>query len=164
MQIVDVMTPNPRTVQPGDTLQAAAQLMDELNVGVLPVTDGTRLMGMLTDRDIVVRLTLGRSGPPHSDCGRCHVRRRADLAPDASVLDAIRMMQDQQLRRVPVVDARGTLVGILSLGDLADAGDARSRRCFGGDLNARRTRPVSHRRADRGRQVGPFDQRGGFAM
>jgi CBS domain-containing protein len=122
VQIVAVMTPNPRTVQPGDTLQAAAQLMDELNVGVLPVTDGTRLMGMLTDRDIVVRSTSAGQDPRTATVADAMSGDVRTLPPDASVLDAIRMMQDQQLRRVPVVDARGTLVGILSLGDLADAG------------------------------------------
>jgi len=55
VQIRDIMTPNPRTVQPSDTLQAAAQAMDELNVGVLPVCEGERLVGLVTDRDIVIR-------------------------------------------------------------------------------------------------------------
>jgi CBS domain-containing protein len=122
VQIVNVMTPNPRTVQPGDTLQAAAQLMDELNVGVLPVTDGTSLIGMLTDRDIVVRSTSAGQDPRTATVADAMSSDVRTLPPDASVLDAIRMMQDQQLRRVPVVDTSGTLVGILSLGDLADAG------------------------------------------
>jgi predicted transcriptional regulator len=52
MQISDIMTPNPKVVQPDDTLQYAARLMDELNVGVLPVTQEDRLVGMLTDRDM----------------------------------------------------------------------------------------------------------------
>ncbi len=57
MQIADIMTRDPQSVQPGDTLQAAAQAMDELNVGVLPVCRDGQLVGMLTDRDIVVRST-----------------------------------------------------------------------------------------------------------
>ena len=57
MQIRDVMTSNPATVQPGHTLQHAAQQMDALNVGVLPVTEGGKLVGLITDRDIVVRST-----------------------------------------------------------------------------------------------------------
>ena len=122
MQIVDVMTPNPRTVQPGDTLQSAAQVMDELNVGVLPVTDGGRLIGMLTDRDIVIRSTSAGQDPRTATVADAMTGEVRTLPADASVLDAIRMMKEQQLRRVPVVDTGGTLIGILSLGDLADAG------------------------------------------
>src|SRR5215213_5731070 len=122
MQIVDVMTPNPRTVQPGDTLQSAAQVMDELNVGVLPVTDGGRLVGMLTDRDIVIRSTSAGHDPRTATVADAMTGEVRTLPADASVLDAIRMMKEQQLRRVPVVDTGGTLIGILSLGDLADAG------------------------------------------
>lgn len=122
VQIANAMTPNPRTVQPGDTLQTAAQLMDELNVGVLPVTEGSRLVGMLTDRDIVIRSTSAGQDPRTATVADAMTGEVRTLPVDASVLDAIRMMKEQQLRRVPVVDPVGQLVGILSLGDLADAG------------------------------------------
>lgn len=122
MQITDVMTPNPRTVQLSDTLQAAAQLMDELNVGVLPVTESGRLIGMLTDRDIVIRSTSVGQDPRTATVAEAMTGEAWTLAVDATVLDAIRMMKEHQLRRIPVVDAGGKLVGILSLGDLADAG------------------------------------------
>src|SRR3954467_15593581 len=122
VQIIDVMTPNPRTVQLSDTLQAAAQLMDELNVGVLPVTESGRLIGMLTDRDIVIRSTSVGQDPRTATVAEAMTGEAWTLAVDATVLDAIRMMKEHQLRRIPVVDAGGKLVGILSLGDLADAG------------------------------------------
>jgi CBS domain-containing protein len=122
MQIIEVMTPNPKTVQPSDTLQLAAQLMDALNVGVLPVTEGSRPVGMLTDRDIVVRSTSAGQDPRTATVSDAMTGEVYSLPTYASVLDAIRMMKEQQLRRVPVVDPRGMLVGILSLGDLADAG------------------------------------------
>jgi CBS domain-containing protein len=122
MQISDVMTPNPRTVQPDDTLQFAAQLMDELNVGVLPITKEDRLVGMLTDRDIVIRSTSAGQDPRTATVSDAMTGEVRTLRTDASVLDAIRVMKDQQLRRIPVVDTAGKLVGILSLGDLADAG------------------------------------------
>jgi len=116
------MTRNPRTVKPGDTLQSAAQLMDELNVGVLPVAEGNRLVGMLTDRDIVIRSTSVGQDPRTTTVSDAMTDEVRSLPMDASVLDAIQMMKDQQLRRIPVTDAAGELVGILSLGDLADAG------------------------------------------
>ena len=63
MQVREVMTPDPTAVSPGDTLQRAAQLMDQLNVGVLPVVEDERLRGVLTDRDIVVRSTSAGQDP-----------------------------------------------------------------------------------------------------
>lgn len=122
MRIGDVMTPNPQTVQPGDTLQSAAQLMDELNVGVLPVVDGGQLAGILTDRDIVVRSTSTGQDPRSAKVADAMTTDARTLAVDASVEDAVDIMEEHQLRRVPVVDASGTLVGIVSLGDLAAAG------------------------------------------
>jgi len=122
VRIVDIMTPNPRTVQPDDTLQSAARLMDDLNVGVLPITEQDRLVGMLTDRDIVVRSTSAGQDPRTATVADAMTGEVHTLPLDASILDAIRMMKDHQLRRVPVTDTAGKLVGILSLGDLADAG------------------------------------------
>lgn len=122
MQISDVMTPNPRTVRPEDTLQQAAQAMDELNVGVLPVIEGERLVGLLTDRDIVVRSTSAGQDPTQTRVADAMTAEPHSLQQDAPVLEAIRMMEQQQLRRVPVLDAGGRLVGIVSLGDLAAAG------------------------------------------
>ena len=122
MQVRDVMTPDPRTVQPGDTLQAAARAMDELNVGVLPVVEGARLVGLLTDRDIVIRSTSAGQDPRTATVADAMTAEVRSLPEDARVLDAVRTMEEGQLRRVPVVDAGGTLVGIVSLGDLAAAG------------------------------------------
>lgn len=122
MQVRDVMTPNPRTVQPGDTLQTAAQAMDDLNVGVLPVVEGDRLVGMLTDRDIVIRSTSAGQDPRTAKVADAMTAEVRSLPEDAQVLDAVRMMEQGQLRRVPVVDAGGRPVGIVSLGDLAAAG------------------------------------------
>jgi len=122
LQVADIMTPNPRTAQPGDTLQAAAQAMDELNVGVLPVCEGGRLIGMLTDRDIVVRSTAVGQDPRTATVADAMTANAHSVREDASVLDAIHMMKEYQFRRVPVLDAEERLTGIVSLGDLADAG------------------------------------------
>jgi CBS domain-containing protein len=122
MNVGDVMTPDPRSVRPSDTLQAAAQAMDELNVGVLPVCEGDRLIGMLTDRDIVVRSTAAGQDPRTTTVADAMTASAHSVQEDAPVLEAIGMMKEHQLRRVPVLDANGRLTGIISLGDLADAG------------------------------------------
>ena len=122
MQISGIMTPNPRTVQPGDTLQAAAQAMDELNVGVLPVCEGDRLVGLVTDRDIVIRSVSAGQDPRTATVADAMTTDPRTLHVDDTVMAAIQMMEEQQLRRVPVLDGQGKLAGIVSLGDLAAAG------------------------------------------
>ena len=122
MKISDVMTPNPRTVTPGETLQAAAQAMDELNVGVLPVCEGGKLMGMLTDRDIVIRSTSAGQDPRSATVADAMTATVHSLQAGAAVEEAVSLMEAHQLRRLPVVGDDGAVVGIVSLGDLADAG------------------------------------------
>ena len=122
MRIADVMTPDPQTVRSGDTLQSAAQLMDELNVGVLPVVDGGELIGILTDRDIVIRSTSAGQDPNTAKVSDAMTTDAQTLQEDASVEEAVEIMEERQLRRVPVVNGAGRLVGIVSLGDLAASG------------------------------------------
>ena len=122
MRLADVMTPDPQTVRPADTLQSAARLMDELNVGVLPVVDGGALLGVLTDRDIVVRSTSAGQDPGTATVADAMTTDARTLPQDASVDEAVETMEEHQLRRVPVVDGSGRLVGIVSLGDLAASG------------------------------------------
>lgn len=122
MRIGEIMTLDPQTVRPGDTLQSAAQHMDDLNVGVLPVCDGDRLLGVLTDRDIVIRSTSAGQDPRTATVADAMTTDAHTLTEDHSVLDALHIMEEHQLRRVPVVDGAGKLVGIVSLGDLAAAG------------------------------------------
>jgi CBS domain-containing protein len=115
----DVMTRDVRSMSPQQTLADAAKLMDELNVGVVPVCDGDRLVGMVTDRDIVVR-GLARDLDPLqgqlSDVMSGHVRT---ARPDDDVDQVLSEMANAQIRRMAVVDANDKLVGILSIGDIA---------------------------------------------
>lgn len=122
MQITDVMTANPEAVRPGDTLRAAAQRMDALNVGALPVVQNERLVGMLTDRGIVVRATAAGLNPRSATVAEVMTTEPRSVGVYATVLEAVRLMEDQQLRRVPVVDPAGAVVGMVSLGDPAAAG------------------------------------------
>jgi len=122
MQMVsEVMTRNVQFVSPQESLQRAAQMMDELNVGALPVCDGERLVGMVTDRDITVRATAAGRAP-----GEAHVEEvmSTDVRwcfEDQPVDEVMQQMADTQIRRVPVVshDEAHRLVGIVALGDLA---------------------------------------------
>ena len=121
-QICDVMTPDVRVVSPDEPLQKVAQCMDELNVGSVPVCEGGRLVGMVTDRDITVR-AVAAGKPVDSTCARDvmsgSVRWCYD---DQEVDDVLDEMRDTQIRRVPVLNRQEKLVGIVSLGDLAERG------------------------------------------
>jgi CBS domain-containing protein len=119
MKISDIMTRNVRVVAPDRTIQEAARLMDEMNVGSLPVCDGRRLRGMVTDRDITVRATAAGLPPDTTrvrDVMSDHVWWCFD---DDDVDHIVQLMSDHQIRRLPVVDRDKHLVGIVALGDLA---------------------------------------------
>jgi CBS-domain-containing membrane protein len=127
MQTVsEVMTRNVEVIAPEETLQRAAQLMDELNVGALPVCSGTQLLGMITDRDITVRAVAAGQSPAETCVSDVMSERVRCVTEDDSTETAAHQMSDMQVRRLPVLDARGELVGIVSLGDLAtrDSGQA----------------------------------------
>lgn len=118
--ISEVMTREVRTIGPEDTVRHAAQMMGELNVGALPVCDGDRLIGMITDRDITIRSVAAGQQPDgvrvgdvmSTDVRTCRANQRID--------EVLGQMGNVQIRRVPVVDERShRVVGIVSLGDLA---------------------------------------------
>ena len=120
-QVADVMTRDVRVVSPKDSIQRAAQCMDELNVGVVPVCDGSKLLGMVTDRDITVRgVAAGKMGDtPVTEVMSEHVRWCYE---DQDIDEVMDEMRDAQIRRLPVINRDKKLVGIVSLGDLADRG------------------------------------------
>jgi CBS domain-containing protein len=117
--VADVMTRDVRTMKPGDSVVDAAKCMDELNVGVIPVCDGDKLVGMVTDRDIVVRgvAQQGELGSMKlTDVMSSHVRCVKEGDDVDRVLGE---MAEAQIRRMPVVDGNQRLVGIVTLGDIA---------------------------------------------
>jgi CBS domain-containing protein len=123
--VADVMTRGVRTMSPSDTVVRAAQAMDELNVGVIPVCEGKKLVGMVTDRDIVVRGVAQEADTKTlklADVMSTNVRCATE---DEDVDEVLSEMADTQIRRMPVVDGQQQLVGIISLGDIAakDADD-----------------------------------------
>lgn len=124
--IQDIMTRDVQTISSQETIQRAAQLMDELNVGAIPVLDGDKLVGMITDRDITVRSVAAGQDPRSTKVTDVMSTDVRTCTPEQSVEDVLSQMGDVQIRRVPVVDEQsGKVIGIVSLGDVAtsDAAD-----------------------------------------
>jgi len=119
MKIKDVMTCQVTVVQPNTTIAEAADLMKSLDVGLLPVCEDDRLVGMLTDRDITVRVTAEGQSPNTTLVSEVMTPEVHVVFDDQDVEDAARVMKQQQVRRVAVLDRDKRLVGIASLGDLA---------------------------------------------
>ena len=123
--IKDVMTPEVVTLAPTAKAKEAAALMRSLNIGAIPICEGTHLMGMVTDRDLVLRVMAEGLNPEHeimqtimtSDVDYCYE--------DQTVEEAAQVMQDRQVRRLPIINRENELVGIVSLGDVAVKGTDR---------------------------------------
>ncbi len=119
--VTDVMTRNVRTMAPGNTVADAAKAMRELDVGVIPVCEGDKLLGMVTDRDIVLRAVAEglNGGTPLSTVMSTdiHTARETDDL-DTVLAD----MASRQIRRLPVLDGSQRLAGIISIGDIAVKG------------------------------------------
>lgn len=113
------MTAHARCVGPDNNLVEAAGLMRELDVGALPVCDGDRLMGMLTDRDIVLRGTADGRDPNTTLVRDVMSVSVVSIRADQDVEEAVRVMEDRQIRRLPVIGRSDRIVGIVSLGDIA---------------------------------------------
>ncbi len=118
MKVRDAMTPDVQLCTPNDTLKDAAEAMMALNVGLLPVTDNDRLVGMITDRDIAVRGVARGRGPetPVADVMTQEVKYCFE---DQDINEVTRNMGEIQVRRLPVVNREKQLVGIIALGDIA---------------------------------------------
>lgn len=118
MQVKDVMTKDVASVYADDSVERAAKLMNEYNVGSVPVVTSEKVVGIITDRDITLRCVA-----KGEDCKNTPVRdimtsNPVTGAPSMDVHDAVRIMSERQIRRLPVVD-NNTLVGMVALGDLA---------------------------------------------
>jgi CBS domain-containing protein len=119
MKIKDVMTRAVETVRPDQSLQDAAAKMKSLDVGPMPVTEGDRLVGMLTDRDIVVRAVAEGKDPRGMPVAEVSSRELVTVDPDQDLSDALQLMAQHQVRRLPVVDEDNHLLGVVSQADVA---------------------------------------------
>jgi CBS domain-containing protein len=119
MQVYEAMTPEVVSALPDTTLMDAAQTMRNMDIGLLPVVDEGRPVGMMTDRDITVRATAEGLDPRLTPVRDVMTPEVTACHADDDVREAARLMQTAQLRRLLVVDQAGYLVGVVSIGDLA---------------------------------------------
>jgi CBS domain-containing protein len=117
MNVRDVMTSNPRTVSPNDSIQVAARIMREEDTGVIPIVENGKPVGIVTDRDIVIR-AVAEGGACDKPVREIATKDLVFVKPDASTKEAEKLMSERQIRRLPVVEG-DRLVGIISLGDIA---------------------------------------------
>lgn len=117
-RITDVMTTGPRTLTTEAPVSEAAKVMRDENIGDILITQDGELSGILTDRDIVVRVLAENLEPTDTPVGDIASQELVTVSPQDTVDDAVRLMRERSLRRIPVVDG-GKCVGIVSLGDLA---------------------------------------------
>ena len=119
--IRDAMTSNPQTVESSTSARDAAALMKSEDVGSLPVVEGDRLVGMVTDRDLAVRL-VGEGKGADTPVGQLASKDVVTVDPQQDLAEAARLMAEHQLRRLPVCEEDGRLVGILAQADVAQIG------------------------------------------
>ncbi|SKA00178.1 CBS domain-containing protein [Selenihalanaerobacter shriftii] len=117
MEITNVMTNNVSTLERNSTVREAAEIMHNLNVGAIPVCEGSKPIGIITDRDIAIRNTVS-DGNAETPVEKIMTNNLVYGTPDMTAKDAAELMASNQIRRLPVVD-NDNLVGIVSLGDLA---------------------------------------------
>jgi CBS domain-containing protein len=123
MKVKDLMTPSPTVCRPDDTASQAATLMKQEDCGAIPVVSGAgKLVGIVTDRDIVVRVVAAGKDPRSTPVSAVMSADPVTLAPDSSADDAERLMSERQVRRLPVVED-GHLIGILVTAQLARRGN-----------------------------------------
>lgn len=118
MKIKDVMSKDVQVARPADPIQEVAARMGAGNFGFLPVSDGTTLVGTVTDRDIAVR-GLGQGKPGSAPVSEVMTTGITTVLDSDDLKVALDLMASGQIRRLPVLDRHGTLVGVVSLGDLS---------------------------------------------
>jgi CBS domain-containing protein len=121
-QIRDVMTSNPKTCSSNASITEAAKAMSKQDVGPIPVVDEDRLVGLLTDRDIVVRVVAEGRDPQSTTVGEVASTDLATVSPDENLDRALQLLAERQVRRLPVVEGE-KLVGIVAQADVARHGE-----------------------------------------
>ena len=117
-EVRDAMTTKPETVAPDTPVSEAARLLQREDVGSVPVVDRGRLVGILTDRDLAVRVVAEERDPANVTAGEVASHELVTIEPTQSLAEALRLMAGRQVRRLPVVD-QGRLVGVLAQADIA---------------------------------------------
>ena len=115
----DVMTPDPQCVSERDSILQAARIMRDADTGIVPVVDGRKIIGLITDRDIVVRAIADGKDVNNVRVNEVMSKSVRTVREEDSVEDVLRLMSGAEIRRVPVVNQANEIVGIVSIGDLS---------------------------------------------
>ena len=121
--IREVMTSNPSTVEASASVADAARLMRDEDVGLAPIVEGDRLVGTLTDRDIAIRVVAEGRDPQSTTVREVASTDLVTVDPQQDLDEAVRLMSQHQVRRLPVVEEDGRLIGVVAQADVAQAGD-----------------------------------------
>jgi CBS domain-containing protein len=121
--IKDVMTANPCSINADQSVAYAAKMMRDEDVGVAPIVQGEKLIGMLTDRDIAIRVVAEGKDPEQVKVSDVASKQIVTIDPQQDLDEALRIMAKHQVRRLPVVEEDGRLVGVVAQADVAREGD-----------------------------------------
>jgi CBS domain-containing protein len=119
--VQEAMTANPTTVTPDTSAREAARIMKNEDTGIVPIVESDRLVGVITDRDLTLQI-VAEDGNAETPVAQIAAKELVAVDPQQSLEEAARLMAEHQVRRLPVVEEDGRLVGILAQKDLADAG------------------------------------------
>lgn len=123
--IRDVMTSNPCTIDAEKSVAYAAKMLRDEDVGLAPIVEGDKLIGMLTDRDIAIRVVAEGRDPGQVKVRDVASKQLVTIDPQQDLDEALRIMAKHQVRRLPVVEEHGQLVGVVAQADIAREGDDR---------------------------------------
>jgi CBS domain-containing protein len=129
MDIKDVMTTNPSYCVPGDSSTRAARIMQEKNVGIVPIIESDvdhKLIGVVTDRDLCLAVVAQNVQPDSVTVKQCMTTNIVTVRPDENVEKALALMSENQVRRIPVVNKEGVLEGMVATGDILQRTDVSS--------------------------------------
>ena len=115
----DVMTPDPRTVSERDSILDAARIMRDSDTGIVPVVEGKKVIGLITDRDIVVRAVADGKDINTVKVNEVMTKQIRSVQEDSPIDEVLGLMSSAEIRRVPVVNKSNEIVGIVSIGDLS---------------------------------------------
>jgi CBS domain-containing protein len=122
-RIREIMTSNPSTIEPDKPVVEAARIMKQEDAGVVPVTENGRLTGMVTDRDIAIRVVAEGKDPQSTSVREVASTDLITVDPQQELDEALRLMAQHKVRRLPVVEEDGRLVGVVAQADVAREGD-----------------------------------------
>jgi CBS domain-containing protein len=124
VNVRDVMTENPRTVTAGSTVAEAARVMRDEDAGIVPIVEGEKLKGVVTDRDIAIQVVAEGKDPQSTTVETVASKDLVTVDPQQDLDEALRLMAQHQVRRLPVTEEDGKLVGIVAQADVARHADA----------------------------------------